>query len=142
MLPKALVLDAFQRLWNEGDETAVAERYHPSHVLHDPVYHLELLGWEGILEVARRYRAAFPNTRFDIEDHLAEGDRVATRWTVRGTHLGSLLGIPPTGRQIVVSGISIARLEAGLIAETWVSWDALGLLHQIGKVGELRGVWV
>jgi predicted ester cyclase len=65
---------------------------------------------------------------------IVEGDKVVTRWTVRGTHRGELMGIPPSGKTITVTGIVIDHIVGGKIAETWTSHDTLGLLQQIGAV--------
>jgi predicted ester cyclase len=70
--------------------------------------------------------------RATSEDMVAEGDKLAVRWTVQGSHLGELLGIPPTGKPVRFSGISIYRLAAGKIAEQWEQWDRLPLLQQLG----------
>jgi predicted ester cyclase len=72
-----------------------------------------------------------------IEDIIAEGETVMTRWSCRGTHKGDLNGIAPTGKQFTISGITVGRLTNGKIAEAYVSWDALGLMQQLGVVPEL-----
>ena len=81
---------------------------------------------------ARVFRGAFPDTRITIEDQVAEGDRVVTRWTARGTHQGDLMGIPPSGASGEIGGVTINRISGGKIAETWGSYDLLGLIRQIG----------
>jgi hypothetical protein len=65
---------------------------------------------------------------------LAEGDRVVTRWTARGTHRGELMGIPPTGKPVTMTGITINRLEGGKVVEDWTVFDQLGLLQQLGAI--------
>jgi steroid delta-isomerase-like uncharacterized protein len=69
-----------------------------------------------------------------IEDQVAEGDKVVTRWTATGTHKGELMGIPPSGKKVRVTGIAIDRLEDGKIVESWSSFDQLGMLQQIGAI--------
>ena len=71
-----------------------------------------------------------------VEELFAEGETVVARWSCRGTHKGELNGIAPTGKQISITGISIARFAAGKIVEGWVNWDALGLMQQLGVVAE------
>ena len=80
------------------------------------------------------FRAAFPNARFHVDDMIGEDDKVVTRFTVTGTHLGEFRGVPPSGRDISVHGIWIHRLENGRIVEgrDWGQADWLGLLRQIG----------
>ena len=80
------------------------------------------------------YRQAFPDFRFTVEDQLAEGDRVATRWTWQGTHSGEFMGAAPTGKEVKLTGMTIHRLRNGKIQEGWFNWDFLGELRQIGVV--------
>jgi predicted ester cyclase len=77
-------------------------------------------------------RAAFSDARVTIDDVVAEGDKVAVRFTLRGTHTGDLMGIPPTGRHVVVTGIDINRISNGQIVERWANVDTLGMLQQLG----------
>jgi len=80
------------------------------------------------------YLTAYPDTHFTIEDQIAEGDTVVTRWTARGTHKGPLMGIPPTGKQVTVTGISIGRVVNGKTVEGWSNYDTLGMMQQLGVV--------
>jgi predicted ester cyclase len=80
------------------------------------------------------YRTAFPNIHVTIEDQIAEGDKVVTRWTGHGTHQGELMGIPPTNKAVTVTGIAIDRIVAGKIVEHWENFDQLGMLVQLGVV--------
>ena len=79
-------------------------------------------------------QAAFPDLQATIEDMIAEGDTVAARITVRGTHGGEYRGIAPTGRPMVRPGIYIVRIENGRIVETWNNGDELGLMQQLGAI--------
>jgi predicted ester cyclase len=76
-----------------------------------------------------------PNgNQLTVEDYLAEGDTVVSRWTGRGTHTGDLMGIAPTGEQVTVTGISIQRIANGKIVEAWSTYDMLGMFQQLGVV--------
>src|SRR6266478_1279931 len=86
---------------------------------------------------ATLYRTAFPNIRLTVEDIIAEGETVVARWSCRGTHKGDLNGIAPTGKQVNITGVSIARFTNGKIFEGFVNWDALNLMQQLGVVPEL-----
>ena len=80
---------------------------------------------------------AFPNLNVTVEDEIAEDDKVVTRWTIRGTHQGELMGIAPTEEQIELKGITIHRIEGDkTIAEEWERYDNLGMMQQLGVVGE------
>jgi predicted ester cyclase len=72
-----------------------------------------------------------------IEDIIAEGETVMTRWSCRGTHKGDLSGIAPTGKPFTISGMTVTRVSNGKMAEGYVNWDALGLMRQLGVVPEL-----
>ena len=76
--------------------------------------------------------AAFPDVRYDVEDVVAEGDKVVTRWKMRATHLGEFNRIPATNKEVTLKGVSIDRLSEGKIVETWQFYDALGFLQQLG----------
>jgi steroid delta-isomerase-like uncharacterized protein len=102
----------------------------------DVVYH-ELppglpSGRAGYKAFSQMFLDAFPDLQLTIEDQIAEGDRVVSRVTGRGTHRGELLGIAPTGRRIEASGITIMRFEGGRVAEEWEQLDMLGMMQQLG----------
>jgi steroid delta-isomerase-like uncharacterized protein len=78
--------------------------------------------------------AAFPDGRWVIDDVVAEGEKVVLRYTFRGTHQGDLMGIPPTGKAISLTGMSIYRIVDGMLVEFWESLDRLGLYQQLGLV--------
>ena len=80
------------------------------------------------------FRAGFPDTQFTINDMVAEGDKVVVRYELRGTHTGNFLGIPPTGRTFHMTGMSMYRIIGGKISESWVQYDQLGLMQQLGLV--------
>ena len=104
---------------------------------HDPANPEPLRGPEGVKEFISTYRAAFPDARITVEQQLAEGDLVATRWSGRGTHEGELMGIEPTGKQVTVSGLTISRLEGGKIVEEFLNWDTFGMMQQLDAVPAL-----
>ncbi len=91
-------------------------------------------GPQGIRKMVSYYLAAFPDTHFTIDDLIAEGDKVVMRWTARGTHRGEFEGVPPTGKQVTVTGANTVRIANGKCVEGWESWDALGLMQQIGAL--------
>ena len=95
-----------------------------------------LTGRDGFRDFVSTYLTAFPDGTITVEDQIAEGDMVATRWTGRGTNTGELMGIPPTGRQVTIEGISYSRIADGMARETLIIWDNLALLQQLGVVPE------
>lgn len=90
-------------------------------------------GPEGVIERVGLYQESLDG-HWTIDEIFSAGDRVVTRWTGTGTHVGELMGIPATDRPISVEAITIHRIERGKIAEEWTVWDALGLLQQIGAI--------
>ena len=91
-------------------------------------------GREGHKYQLALFRNAFPDLRVTIEDTFSEGDKVADRWTGRGTHQGELNGIAPTGKRVDCTGIVISRIEGGRIAEDWANFDDLGMMRQLGVI--------
>jgi steroid delta-isomerase-like uncharacterized protein len=123
-------------IFNQGNLDLVDEIYAPDYVDHDPTMPEDVAGFEGAREFYSMYRSAFPDAEITIEDQLAEGDTVATRWTARGTHRGELMGVPPSGNRVEVMGVTISRIESGKIVEEWDIYDALGMMQAIGAVPE------
>lgn len=93
-------------------------------------------GREALKEYERPVHEAFPNFDVTFEDVVVEGNRVAMRLTIRGTHEGEMMGIAPTGNEVEFQNTVFHRMEDGKIAERWVQPDVLGLLQQLGAIGE------
>jgi steroid delta-isomerase-like uncharacterized protein len=131
---KALVRRLFDEVWNTGNVALVDDLLAPDFVDHaaqmgrgDPTR-------DGFKTQVRLFRTAFPDGRSQIEDLIAEDDRVVARWTDGGTQRGEWMGVPPTGKRVTMSGIDVYRIEQGRIAEFWCSEDELGLLRQLGAL--------
>jgi steroid delta-isomerase-like uncharacterized protein len=92
----------------------------------------KVTGLEGGKQLVQIYRTAFPDLRITVNDQVAEGDKVVTRWTATGTHKGELMGIAPTGKQATVTGIDIERFQDGKLVENYTNYDMLGMLQQLG----------
>jgi len=130
---KALVRRFYEEVFNKKNLAEVNAFVDPQIVEHDLPPGL-LAGSEGTRQFIGMYLAAFPDLHLTAEDMIAEGDEVTARFTIRGTHRGELMGIPPTGRQVTVTGIQVMSIANGKIAENWVNFDALGMLHQLGVI--------
>ncbi|MBI3048634.1 MAG: ester cyclase [Acidobacteria bacterium] len=129
---EAIVRRMFEEVWNNRQIDAI-ERYHTSDFAHrDPQNPAQ--GLDAFREVVKKYQSAFPDARLEIEDLLSAGDQVVVRWRATGTHRGMLEGLPATGRQAAVTGISIFCLSGDKIREEFVNWDTLGLMQQLGVV--------
>ena len=136
---KTVIRRFLKEVFEGGELDLIDELFAPDYVLHDPVVPEEVRGPEGMKQYVSMYRSAYPDTHFTIEDQVSEGDRVVTRWTGQGTQQGELMGIAPTGNQVTVTGIEIDRISGGKIEETWVSYDALGMMQQLGVVPRQGG---
>jgi steroid delta-isomerase-like uncharacterized protein len=134
---KNVVRRLFEEVWNKGNLQVTDELFTPNYHHHDASTPDVGRGPESEKKRATLYRTAFPDLRLTIEDLIADGETVMVRWSCRGTHKGDLSGIAPTGKQINISGVSIARFANGKMAEGWVNWDALSLMQQLGVVPEL-----
>ena len=135
---KSVVRREFEEIFSQGGNLdAAQEIYAPDYVGHEPTFG-DVHGVEGAKQFAATYRQAFPDLQSAIEDQIAEGDKVVTRFTSRGTHQGETEDFgPPTGTRIEVTGITIEQFsEEGKIVEDWTNFDALGLMQQLGLVAE------
>ncbi len=129
---KAIVRRFIDEVFNEGKLAAIAEVVDRGYIMHGTTP--EVRGQQGMQEFVTTYRTALPDYHCTIEDQVAEGDKVVTRWTVRGTQRGELDGIPPTGKPVTLAGIVIDRIANGRMAETWQQADVLGMMQQLGLI--------
>lgn len=123
-------------LWDGGDGTAIDRLFAADYVNHQNRADgaSDIAGREAWRSFVATFAAAFPDFSYRVDMQIAEGDRVATSFSGAGTHQGSLFGLAPTGRRIAWTGISIDRIADGRIAETWINWDELGVMEQLGAV--------
>jgi steroid delta-isomerase-like uncharacterized protein len=133
---KALARRFADDILNRGNVDVVDEVYAPDYVDHDPAMPEDVHGIEGVKENYNMILSAFPDIQITIEDQVAEGGTVVSRWTMRGTHQGELMDIPPSGKRVEFMGVTISRIEGGKIVEDWDIYDALGMMQQIGAIPE------
>ncbi len=126
---KALARRAFEETMNQRSWAVFDELHVPDYVCHYPSRTIQ--GREPFKQYLSMLLTAFPDLHLTIEDMFGEGDRVVGRYTYRGTHKGDFMGIPPTGKQVTVTGIAIARIANGKILEEWIISD---LMQQLGVV--------
>lgn len=124
-----------RRSWeavSAGDLDAQMAVYAEDAVIHEPDE--DLHGADSLRQFVSTFLEALPDMSVSVEAEIAEGDKVVTRWTARGTHRGELLGIPASGNEVNISGITIHRIAGGKIAEEWEMPDMLGIMQQIGAI--------
>jgi steroid delta-isomerase-like uncharacterized protein len=126
--------DLARRSWelvSQRNPDAIEEVYTADSILHEPDQDLQ--GVEEAKQYLSMYVSAFPDLNVTVEDVIAEGDQVVTRWTLRGTHQGEVEEFgPPTGEQIELEGITIHLVEGGKIVEEWERYDNLSVMQQLG----------
>jgi predicted ester cyclase len=132
---KLIVKRLIEEPW-KGNFDVIDEYVAPSYVGHDPAEPEPIRGPAGVRANIDKYLAGFPGGAIAVDDQFAQGDKVATRWTGRGTHTGEVAGVAPTGKDVTVSGLTFSRLEGGQIVEEWTTWDTLGMLVQLGAIPE------
>jgi predicted ester cyclase len=130
---KARVRRVIEEVYNRGDLDLVDEVAAADLVIHFGPQ--DIRGREGAKQYVAALRAGFPDLRFTIEDQVAEGDMVVTRWSARGTHRGEFQGLAATDREVRLAGTDIDRIVGGKVVECWAHVDELGLLRQLGAVG-------
>lgn len=131
---KSILRRYFDEGWNKGRLEVLDEIVAANYVNHDPFVPGLPPGPEGLKPIFAGLRAAFADLHYTIEDMISDGDKVVTRWTMRGTHTGDLMGIPPTGKQVIIGGMQIERIADGKIVEHWRKSDELGLMQQLGVI--------
>lgn len=131
---EAAIRRLFEGVWNGADPDVAGSLVHDDYLIHDRGLTDELRGPELYRALASGTREIFPDASFRVEDALEDGDEVALRWTMTGTHEGSIAGEEPTGERVELTAIEIDRIEHGKLVETWTRTDRLGLLEQVGAI--------
>ena len=133
---KTIVRRLLEEPW-KGDLGVVDELIDRNYVGHDPSIPEPLRGPDGFKENVSTYREAYSDAQITVDEQIAEGDKVATRWTARGKHDGDLMGVASTGKHVKVSGLTLSRLANGKVIEDYTNWDTFGMMQQLGIVPEL-----
>jgi len=128
----------FIQIWGKGNLDIIDELAAPSISVQYPVMPQIIRGTQMLRKVMEGFRSAFPDSGIIIEEEIAEDDKVVIRWSFSGTHQGSLLGIPATGKKVNWTGITIYRIVDGKIIEEKGEEDFLGFFRQIGLVPQAR----
>lgn len=127
---KTIARRYFEEILNKGDAGAMTALIAEDVVFRNPPFVVK--GLDGFRKLIASLRETFPDLYFTIEDELAEGDKVATRWVMRGTQSGPVQDQPATGKKMEVSGMDIFRISGGKVREVWVNMDSMGQAQQLG----------
>ena len=132
---KVIVRRFFEEAFEQGNLAVLDEILAPNSVSSGPNALPGMpTGPEGAKMTITMYRNAFPDLHFTIDEQIAEGNTVVTRWAAHGTHNGELAGVPATGKQATVVGMGVDRIENGKIVESWGLFDQFGMLQQLGVI--------
>jgi steroid delta-isomerase-like uncharacterized protein len=125
----------FWDVWEEGNIDLLDELLAPDYVNHTLATPDLPSGPEGVREVVSMFRTAMPDLKVVIEDMIAEGDKVATRYALEGTHEGELFGVAPTGKHLSIKSMTVERLSGGKIVEHWRVTEELDMMRQLDAIG-------
>ncbi len=130
------LIEKLHDLWNKGDLSRIPEIYDEAFIAHMPKgwERSEFVGHDGVRDAIERIRSAFPDWHEKVENMIVERDKVVTRYVSTGTHSGSFIGIPETGRCVSIDEISIYRIAGDRVAEQWCLTDDLTLARQLGRL--------
>jgi steroid delta-isomerase-like uncharacterized protein len=131
---KAIIRSLYEEVWNRRRLELVDEIISPSHALHDPNLTGSAVGPEAYKRQVSRFITAMPDLRFTMEDMVGENEKLAVAWTISGTHQGEFMGVPATHKKLSVDGITIHHFVNAKIMDSYISWDAWGLMQQLGVV--------
>ncbi len=121
-------------VFEQGNIDLLDELLARDYVNHTPATPELPTGPEGVKGVVSMFRSAMPDLRVVVEDMIAEGDKVATRYTLEGTHEGELFGVPPTGQRLSIKSFTVERVSEGKIREHWRVSDNLDMMQQLGVI--------
>jgi predicted ester cyclase len=129
---KRLVRRALEEIYAKGNAELADELVHPDFANHEPAHPDLPSGPESVKQTVERLRSSFGDLRFEVEDEIAEGDKVVQRVVMSGRHTGPLMGSEPTAREFAVRHVHIWRIADDRIVEHWGIRDDLGMLVQLG----------
>jgi len=140
---KAIVQRMIDEVMNQQNMAVIDELFAADYVMHDPAWPMEIKGPDGFKQWTGMMLEPYFSDSLITANMIAEGDTVAVHWTWTGIHTGEFMGIPPTGRQIAITGTSIHRFADGQFVESWVSYDMLGMMQQLtAEEWSPEGVWI
>jgi steroid delta-isomerase-like uncharacterized protein len=133
----AIFANVINQAWNSHNIERVLNFYSPDYVGSDVGLPALSHGHAGLRAMLETYWKAFPDLRFTVTNTVVEVSRVAMVWQAKGTHQGSIMNIPPTGRRVEVRGVSIIEVKDGLVVHGQYIWDLAGMLRHMGLLPEL-----
>jgi steroid delta-isomerase-like uncharacterized protein len=129
---RAMATSLLEELYSKGNMSIVDDIVSDDYVYRAPG--LEVCGPKGLKEFVTEYRSAFPDLNVHIDDMIIDGEKVATRFTINGTHKGDFDGLAPTNKKVTATGILVSRYENGKLVEDWDQFDNYSLMQQLGVI--------
>lgn len=126
--------EKFLTFINTADRSLGEELVAADVLFHAPTSPEPLRGLDGYMQILQMMRGGFPDIQWTLEETIAEGDKIAARFTMRGKHTGTFFGVPPSGREIAVTAVNFYRFSEGKIVEEFGQPDLMGLMKQIGAI--------
>lgn len=130
---KAIARQILEEPW-KGNWEVLDQHLAPGYIGHDPAQPEPIRGIDSFKANFQQYIDGFEGARINVIEQIGEGDLVASRWTANGTHTGEVAGIPPTGKDTTVTGITISKFDGDRVVEEWTNWDTFGMLVQLGAI--------
>lgn len=130
---KQLVRKNYENVWNQGDVSVADQIYADNYIAHIANMPSAISSVEEFKQFVVLFRALSPDLCFTVEDQIAEGDKVATRWTATIRNTGELSASEPAGGDIIVAGMSLHKVVDGKLAESWDNWDAMTAFQALGQ---------
>ncbi len=134
MANAAIARKFFEDMIGKANWSAADEIMSNDVVMHHPSSPTPVAGRAAVTGFLAAFRAGFPDMNMQVESAFGENEQIAVRWKMNGTHTAELFGIPPTGKNVTVKGISVLRMANSKVVEDWVSEDSLGLMTQLGLI--------
>jgi steroid delta-isomerase-like uncharacterized protein len=128
-----MIARLLEEMWNKRNLAVIDDMFLADATVVDPTVPA-VTTVESFKQFVASFLTAFPELHLTLDDGFAADDKVAARWTVRGTHKGAFFGVAPTEQVVIVTGITLFRLVGDQIAECWTQWDSSGLMQQLGSV--------
>jgi steroid delta-isomerase-like uncharacterized protein len=128
------IMRRFWEVWEQGNVELLDELLAPEYINHTLAAPDLPSGPQGVKEVVSMFRSGIPDLKVVIEDMIAEGDKVATRYALEGIHRGEIFGVPPTGKHLSIKSMTVERLSEGKIVEHWRVTDELDMMRQLGAI--------
>jgi steroid delta-isomerase-like uncharacterized protein len=131
---RAVIRRLYNEVWNKRNVAAISEIISPSHGLNEPDAYDTGIGPDAYRGTVARFLHGLPDLTFNVLDVISEGNKYVVVWTINGTHKGEFYGVPATNKKLSLEGVTIHQIKNGKIFDSYVNWDELSMMRQVGAV--------